>query len=302
MDKVEIIFFIFGLILTVGAGVFFYVLLYQPPPAAFEKQKTMTIDVAGEALEIHYQIAGRGRPVLLIHGLGASLHCWYELTPLLSKQYQVIALDLPGFGRSSKHTHWNYGLDHQAERIEKFLDQLGVKTCAVIGNSMGGNLSLWLARRNPERFTDIVAIAPAANPKLVPWFANKVGFLSRPASWMFAKKIAEWMHRSTLALPNRLSEQHVLQTLNVYRKNPAAVRTFLAATAAIKDPRILTETYDSRILLLWGAKDRLVHRWAIDELLPRLPNAKLVVHPKGGHQLQEDDPEWVYNQVRKFLS
>lgn len=297
MERMEILFFLLGLFMTVAAGAVFYFLLYEVPPAAFEKLHTATIG----QWEIHYQAVGQGPPLLLIHGIGASLHCWDSLVPLLSKDFQVIALDLPGFGRSSKQVGAQYGLDDQSERIEQFLDYLEIDRCSLVGNSMGGTLALWLAHRHPKRFPNVVAIAPAANPKLVPWLTDKIGFLSGPASWLFLRGIAERFHKSTLANPDKLSARHVTQTLSVYRRNPVAIKSFLAATAAISDPRLLDRTFESRALILWGAHDKLVPRWTIDRLMPRLADATLVIHPNGGHQLQEDDPEWTYQKIIDFL-
>lgn len=297
MDHVEIAFFGLALLLTLAAGFFFYILLYEAPEAPFPVSKTAKL---GD-FEIHYQMMGQGMPILLIHGLGASLHCWHSLVPLLATQFKVIALDLPGFGGSSKLIGHNYGLDEQAERIEQFLVSLDIEECYLVGNSMGGNLALWLAHRSPARFPSVVAIAPAAHPKLVPWITNKLGFLSRPASWMLAKPLATYLHRRTLGHVNQLNEQFVNQTLSIYRKNPIAIRTFLAATRAISDPRILSESFESRVLVLWGEADKIVPRWAIDALMPRLSNATLVIHRTGGHQLQHDDAEWTAKKILDFL-
>lgn len=297
MDKFEIFFFSFGLLLTLAFGLFMYFVLYEQPEAAFDAGKTVKL---GD-FEIHYQILGRGTPVLLLHGLGASLHCWYELGPLLAKQFQVIAIDLPGFGRSSKLPEHRYGLDEQAERVELFLAHLNIEKCYVVGNSMGGNLALWLARRHPLRFPAVVALAPAAHPKLVPWIADKLGFLSGPASWMFGKPLARHLHKNTLGHPDRLKDELIIQTLSTYRKNAPAIRTFLAGTQAIRDPRILSELFESRVLILYGEKDKVVPRWVIEQLMPRLSNATLVTHETGGHQLQQDDPEWTAKKILDFL-
>lgn len=297
MDHVEVMFFGLGLLLTCAASVFFYMVLYERPEAPFSAAKTIQLD----DFDIHYEVLGAGVPLLLIHGLGASLHCWYNLAPLLAERFQVIAIDLPGFGRSSQRPEFRYGLDEQAERVEKFLDHLHIETCYIVGNSMGGNLALWLARRNPKRFPSVVALAPAAHPKLVPWIMGKLGFLSLPASWMFGKPIARRMHLNTLGHPERVNDQLIVQTLSTYRKNAAAIRTLLAATQAIRDPRMMSESFESRILILYGEKDKVVPRWVIDGLMPRLSNATLVTHPSGGHQLQQDDPPWTAKKILDFL-
>ena len=179
-----------------------------------------------------------------------SLHC------LLMKDYQVIALDLPGFGRSSKHAHLNYGLDDQAERVEKFLDRLGIEECCIVGNSMGGNSRPgWREQTSSTVSVDVVAIAPAANPKLVPWGATKVGFLSRPCGLAVrpAHRPLDAQEHAGASGPGE-SMNTSLQTLNVYRKNPLAIRAFLAATAVITDRRMQTQTFNSRILAPVGSQ------------------------------------------------
>jgi len=53
--------------------------------------------------------------------------------------------------------------------------------------------------------------------------------------------------------------------------------------------------------VLYGARDKVVGRWAIDSLMPRLPDGRLAVHPQAGHLLQHDDPQWTFEQIRDFL-
>lgn len=299
MQLANMEFIILGIVCAVGLGAIglLYYLVSIKGVDTFARGLTVQVD----EFEIHYTVQGQGQPILLVHGLGASLYSWSDLAKLLAADFKVISLDLPGFGRSSKLVGVEYGLDSQVARIEKFLDAIGIDQCFLIGNSMGGNLVLWLGKLHPERFPYVCAIAPAAHPKLVPWGIQRLGFLSRPASYMYSKAIATWMHRQTLGMPDRLDQRRVLQTMNIYKNNPMAIRTFLGAMAAIADPRILSETFESRVLLLWGEKDRIVKRWAIDKLLPRIPEAKFFTHPNGGHQLQEDDPEWIREKLLRFF-
>src|SRR6478609_6537136 len=70
-----------------------------------------------------YHTSGRGPNLILIHGIGANLYCWSHLIPLLTPHYKVWAIDLPGFGASSKSTHEHYGLDDQVERLEQFMNE-----------------------------------------------------------------------------------------------------------------------------------------------------------------------------------
>ena len=164
MENAELIFMLVALAITLAGGALIFWLIQEAPLPPFAEEQTIQID----GFKIHYSVQGQGAPVLMIHGLAASLHSWTELAPLMAQEFQTIALDLPGFGGSSKLTARKYGLDEQAGRIESFLDALHIDRCAVIGNSMGGNLALWLASRNPKRFPRIAVIAPAFHPKLAP--------------------------------------------------------------------------------------------------------------------------------------
>ncbi|MEZ4873623.1 MAG: alpha/beta fold hydrolase [Bdellovibrionales bacterium] len=80
-----------------------------------------------------------------MHGLGASVYIWRFIFKPLAKYFRVTALDLPGFGRSSKPIA-DYGLDAQSDRLLTALDRLDIKTAHFVGSSMGGALSLWLAK------------------------------------------------------------------------------------------------------------------------------------------------------------
>jgi pimeloyl-ACP methyl ester carboxylesterase len=296
-DKFELIFFIMGLILTIAGFALVYFMLPAREVDLYESGQTINVD----GWDLHYISQGWGEPLLLIHGLGANLYTWNRTAALLAKKYRVIAVDLPGFGKSSKLTKAKYGLDDQVDRLEKFLRALNIEKCFLVGNSMGGNLALWLAKLHPDRFPYVVAIAPAAHSKLIPWGAKHLGFLSRPAAWIYRRPMATWVHKRTLGMPEKMNPRAVDQTLSVYANNPDAMKTFIRAFQAIADPRIGLENFETKALILYGEKDVLVPRWVIDALLPRVSDAKIEIHKTGGHQLHEDDPEWVAQKIISFL-
>src|SRR5437868_1346381 len=70
-------------------------------------------DITIDGVKIHYESLGEGRPIVCLHGIGASVFVWRLLTPLLARRYKVITLDLPGFGRSDKSPSRSHGLDAQ---------------------------------------------------------------------------------------------------------------------------------------------------------------------------------------------
>jgi len=253
--------------------------------------------------EIRYHLSGTGPSLVLLHGIGANLHCWRDLIPLLNPDYQVLALDLPGFGQSSKHPGPHYGLDGQVALLGKILDAFSINQTYVVGNSMGGNIALWFGLQAPERVRALCLIAPATEPGLVPLPVGQWTWLGYPTAWLTNRYAMRWVHGRTVSKRHLVDTARIQETMQTYSRNPLAVRAFLAATAAIRDPRLNQELDHLKIpiQLLWGSRDRLISRKIMDRLEQALPQAESHVHLGGGHHLQEDEPEWVKEKIDTFF-
>jgi pimeloyl-ACP methyl ester carboxylesterase len=102
---------------------------------------------------------GTGEPLLLIHGLGFSWRSWKPLLPLLTREHDVLAVDLPGFGSAPALAHRAPTVNALAEAVEDELDREGLDRVHVAGNSLGGWVALELARRG--RALSVVALSPS---------------------------------------------------------------------------------------------------------------------------------------------
>lgn len=253
---------------------------------------------------IRYHQSGRGPHILLIHGIGANLYCWRWLIPLLAEDFRVTAIDLPGFGGSSKPKEADYGLDEQVERLEMFLDKMQMRKTYVVGNSMGGNIALWLAHLRPTRVLGVAVIAPATSPRLIPLNLQKWLWLSGAASLVLTRTAIRWAHRRTVSRKEKVDVTRIEETYRTYGRKPDAIRSFIRATEAIRDPRLPHDLKNikTKVLLLWGDQDRLVSKKVIDELKAALTAADSHVHLGGGHHLQEDEPEWVRQKIVEFFT
>lgn len=102
-------------------------------------------------LNIHYYEGGKAdRPtIVMIHGFGANRDNWLRFARFFTTDYHVIALDLPGFGESSKPDA-SYDVGTQADRLQEFLHTLGLEKVHLIGNSMGGHIAALYAARHPQ--------------------------------------------------------------------------------------------------------------------------------------------------------
>lgn len=118
----------------------------------------------GGGLRIHYQEAGEGEVVVFLHGSGPGASGYSNFRrnyPRFAAQgFRVLVPDTLGFGYSSQPDDVDYGMEFVAGGVRRFLDSLGVKRCAIVGNSHGGAMAIQLALDHPELVSKLVLMAP----------------------------------------------------------------------------------------------------------------------------------------------
>jgi len=275
-----------------------------PPPAELRELIPASNFVEITGGRVHYVQAGHGPDLVLIHGIGASVFIWRFLLPLLETRFRVTAIDLPGFGQSSKGRERDYGLDGQTEAVATTLTRLGIERATLVGSSMGGALALWLAKLYPDRFPTVIALSPATDPRLVPMTA-------RPARWL-TPVLRRALNRHTMRLIlERVLARHELITPQVveryllpFRDGGESIRSFWAATRLLADKRLpgALSGLPIRVLLIYGNRDQMVPRRVIARLMELLPRAELLVHDGGGHHIMEDEPLWTAETIVNFVA
>lgn len=110
---------------------------------------------------IAYIDAGSGdKTLLLVHGLASNAGFWREMIPLLTPHFRVIAVDLPGYGKSGKG-NLPYGMRYYADAVAELIDELDLTNVTYVGHSMGGQIGITLALAHPESIESLVLAAPA---------------------------------------------------------------------------------------------------------------------------------------------
>jgi pimeloyl-ACP methyl ester carboxylesterase len=269
------------------------------------------IEVRADGLTLSCYALGKGVPVMLLHGLGASKITWLPLLAPLGQRYRVIVPDLPGHGESEKPRH-EYTPRFYARVVRHLMDALEVERAAVVGNSLGGRIALELALRSPGRVAGLALLDPSV-PGLrwrymmgfTRMFPTRIGTIPFPLRerWM------EVLIRRLFARPDRLPSggysSAASEFIRIYR-NPLARMAFVSTLR-----HIVTERHDSffasmrRIkqpaLVIFGEQDRLVPPRLGVRLAQHLPNSELVVLPDIGHVPQFEAAEDTLELLTGFL-
>ena len=113
---------------------------------------------------VHYEVLGRGRPVVLIHGWIGAWQYWVPLMQQIHLKYRVYALDLFGFGDSAKNPD-KYKFDQQVNLLSEFMKQMGLPKAAMIGHGLGAMVLIQFAKQHPDRVARMLTVsAPLFDP------------------------------------------------------------------------------------------------------------------------------------------
>lgn len=257
-----------------------------------------------DGVEMHYEEMGAGDPVVLIHGLGASTYCYRFLLPALADSHRAIALDLPGFGFSSREAG---DMSHEAmvRYLAAFLDALGIEKAAFVGHSMGGSIVQRFAVAFPERVQALVLVSPATNGQLRrAWFMSPIA-----APWV---SLFAWllyynprMRRRWLRLavhdPAFLTPELMVRYSfpTRIRGNSGGLRRWLMGRA--RDRPFDPSSIHAPTLIVWGKSDRLLPPTGGLRLIRQIEASRLEVVPEAGHLVLEEKPEAVNRLVTDFL-
>ena len=259
-----------------------------------------------DGVRLHHRDEGAGAPLLLLHGLTASLSSWERCAELLAGKRRVVRLDLPGHGLTGPHPAARYGWADMASLAARFLDELGIERASVAGSSLGGAVAWQLAARFPERVDRLVLLAPIGYPMpgRLPWPLRLLAHpVLGPALSRFTPR-REFMKRlaATYGDPARIDPDDADRQFRLFRRagNRAALGAFLRG-GPIPDPRPLLAGIRAPTLLLWGSRDRVAPPAAAERFARDIPGAVVQVIEGAGHAPMTELPEETAAAILAFL-
>jgi pimeloyl-ACP methyl ester carboxylesterase len=290
---------------------------YDAPPLSFADVDygfpTKTLPVNG--ITIAYIDEGSGtRTILMVHGLASNAGFWRYNIKELSAHYRVIAVDLPGYGKSDKGAY-PYTLTFHADILSGLLRALQIDRVVFDGNSMGGQIGIWFSLRHPEQLDRLILTDPAGIEHFSDgekdWFR---GYFSTS----LIKKTPEWTIRANLA--NNLSSfderfewmvEERARTVKTPEFDLFAYAVVRSVHAMVDEP---TDTILGRVkaptLVIFGERDLLIpnpvlhggtSREVGEKAVRDMQNARLVMIPDAGHISMMDQPEQYNRAVIDFV-
>jgi pimeloyl-ACP methyl ester carboxylesterase len=237
---------------------------------------------------------GRGRPLVLLHGLLDDAEGWDELAR--DTRHPCYAVDLPGFGASDRPTRPR--IDAYAEDVVAALEALGLDECTVVGHSLGGAIAVAVAEQSgavqalallaPVGFGPV----PLADVLALPGVID-LAQLTLPLALISPLTVTAAY--ATFVAHGRLPSRDLMARLRkrAFRCGPGVRAATLAIAAAGRSPRGLAHrpvAFDGPVAVVWGARDALVPLYHIDALRRALPQAHVEVWEAMGHHPQRERP------------
>jgi pimeloyl-ACP methyl ester carboxylesterase len=279
----------------------------------YEMLPTRYLDVEG--MKIAYAEAGRGPAVLLIHGLGSNMRVWRRTFDQLAAHHRVAAIDLPGYGRSSKGNYL-YSMSLFARVVDRVIDRLGMKDPVLVGHSMGGQIAMTHALAFPQKARALVLAAPAGFETFEPgegtWMTevvNKEFLKATPPEALYmnlANNFAGDVPASAMFLyTDRVAIIDGPEFDDYCYANARSIRAMLKGPVYDRLPEIRVP-----VLVVFGSDDKLIPNQALhggttkevaERGTKRLKHARLQILPNTGHLLQLEAPEAWNRALLDFL-
>jgi pimeloyl-ACP methyl ester carboxylesterase len=249
---------------------------------------------------------GRGEPLVLIHGVGSFWGVWRPVLGALERRYEVIAVDLPGYGTSAPLPAGETpSVPALARTVAAELDRLGFVTAHLAGNSMGGWIALELARMGRAR--DVVALSPLGRLTLGERLYGQASLrLSRLATIAVAP-FADRLMRSRLARlglsqmfgrPRRIPPEDAAEAIRMYARAPSFWATVNWTWGHAPEG---LDQIRCPVLIAWGTRDRLLWPRQARRFGEAIPGAEVRMLPGLGHAPMSDDPDLIAATILGFI-
>lgn len=261
-----------------------------------------------QGMQVHYRDAGdpQAPVIILLHGIFSSLHTWNEWTEILRQQFRVISIDAPNFGLTGAHPQ---GMRRYlySDFLNDFTDALGIRSCSIAGNSLGGWMSWEFAARFGHKVEKVILLDSAGF-----FFVPPAALLSMGlplGGWLAAhivppKAAFRALIRSTYGQPQRLSQETAERYYQLWlrpgnRQAGARVLRYIRNRGGFNHR--LLQAVQQPVLIMWGRQDHWIPPAHAAKFAAALPRAEVIMYDDCGHMPMEEIPQQSARDALNFL-
>lgn len=251
------------------------------------------------------EITGKGKPILLFSGFGCSGKVWEETVSQLALTHKCYTFTFAGFGNVKPiDTLWFLTIKQD---IEKYIKKQKLKKASLLGHSLGGTLSLWLASENSKWFKDIILVdaLPASAALMIPNYKGEKLSYDNPQSKAMLKMTTEEFQKMNIQSAKFMTYNKEKQNLIAEMMNQSDRKTYVYGyidmlnldlrkdIAKIKKPVTILAATNPNLEMVTKT---------YNEQYKNLPNVKIMYAEKSAHFVMFDQPKWFMEQLAKILN
>lgn len=248
---------------------------------------------------VHYEVFGRGKPVILLHGWLGSWGLWQETMAYLGKSYRTYALDFWGFGESGKKRE-TYAIQDFVSLVNQFMEQLGISHAPLVGHSMGGTVSLSVAIRYPERVSKVVVVGSPIIGSSLAIPLKLAGY--KPIAFMLFNMMGVFRFGVRVASPFICRDERFAEMMD-RDLSRTTVESFLLSIASLRrtDLRPMLDQVKVPALGIYGDRDIIVHPKQWQPMQQGIAHAQVERFPLLGHFPMLEEPREFAEKLKAFL-
>lgn len=252
-------------------------------------------------MDLFYHSRGKGKTIIILHGLFGNSDNWQSLAKRFSEKSRVITVDQRNHGRSFHHETFSY--DVMVEDLENLYNSLHLEKAILIGHSMGGKTAMKFALKNPEKVDKLIVVDIA--PKQYPVHHDKIIDALCDLDIEKFEKREELDQELAKAIPNLTVRQFLLKNLVRDRHNrlkwrinlPAIKKNLVRVGEEIKGP----DEFAGPTLFVAGKLSNYINPEDESNIKKLFPKATFTYFNNAGHWIHADAPEAFYNLVTSFI-
>ncbi len=231
---------------------------------------------------LHYEVLGRGRPIIFLHGWVGSWRYWIPTMQAVSISFRTYALDLWGFGDSAKAPD-RYSLDQQVMLLERFMEEMGIGRVALVGHGLGAVVALLFTCRNPDMAERLMAVSCPLDESMV-----NARLRSAPPA-----ELADWLlGRSAISEAARVDAP---------KADPRAIQVSLANLPAAGLGAV-TVSLPTACLLVHGQNDPAIEMPHFERIASLPEGTHQVIFDQSGHFPMLDEGSKFNRLLADFLA